>query len=497
MVSVSLLSLPSDILILIIGHLSVTDLLSLTGVCRELHNLVYDFGGRNILHTLPRPSKSLAKSLSLWRPLTQVKYHTLSDKSWDKQCFIARPLSRPWKGKLQPLLAINESRLFVAAGQTVYSYAFTPSEHEGATPGISFEVSYLLSRRDTTRNDITSLACAPDGGADRTLIIGFELGELQRVRLPPCNAGQVDLPVDASFRTPLREHSSCGELIEALSVSGNSLLSLSANGKAGLFDLSSPSSPVPTIRHTIDLDTRGWSALLSTTASSPFAAFGTSSDTPLTIHAITPTSISQTPTQTLRASKPLQPDSDPEDVERPTAVYGIATAPPASPWGASDQIIVSGWFDGLVRVHDRRESCPGPTLTFADPWSFEPIYAVACGGGGGAHIAAGSARHSVVAFWDVRVATRGWSVHAPGNDVSPVYSIILESSRLFGATQSRPFVYDFGSAVRPETYPSLPISRGIDGLSYKKGWDRIGFYVTKYDHPKYDHPTTAVHMGDH
>jgi hypothetical protein len=258
---------------------------------------------------------------------------------------------------------------------------------------------------------------------------------------------------------------------------------MSINGKAGLLNIS---SSTPSVQHMIDLDTRAWSALLSTSASAPFAAFGTSSDTPLAIHAITPTSISTTPTMTLRASQ----HQDDSALERPAAVYGIASAPPASPWGASDQIIVSGWFEGLVCVHDMRASS-APTLTFADPWSFEPIYAVACGGGGGAHIAAGSARHSVVAFWDVRAATPGWSVHAPGKDVSPVYSIIMESSRLFGATQSRPFVYDFGPAVRPETYPSLPSTRGNDGLSYKGG-DPIGFYVTKYDHP-----AMTVHAGDY
>ena len=443
---------------------------------------MHEFGGRGILRAQPRPSKSLAKSFLLWRPLAQVKYHTLSDRSWEKQRFVARPLSRPWKGKLQPLLAINESRLFVAAGYTLYSYAFTPSEHEGATPGVSFEASYQLNNRgDTPRNDITSLACAQDGGSDRTLFIGYENGELQRVRIPPCNPGQVDVPIDASFRTPFNYHK--GDLIEALAVSGDSLLSMSMSGKAGLLNISSPN---PSVQHVIDLDTRAWSALLSTSASAPYAAFGTSSDTPLTIHAITPTSISTTPTMTLRASQ----HQDETALERPTAVYGIASAPPASPWGASDQIIVSGWFEGLVCVHDMRVS-PAPTLTFADPWSFEPIYTVACGGGGGAHIAAGSARHSVVAFWDVRAATPGWSVHAPGNDVSPVYSIILESSRLFGATQSRPFVYDFGPAVRPETYPSLPSTRGNDGLSHK-GRDSIGFYVTKYDHP-----AMTVHAGDY
>ncbi|KAI0300359.1 hypothetical protein BC826DRAFT_886024, partial [Russula brevipes] len=446
--------LPSDILILIIGHLPIADLLSLTAVCHKLYDLVHEFGGRNILLTLPGPSKSLAKGLSLWRPLVQVKFHTLSDRSWDIQRFVARPLSQPWKGKLQPLLAINESRLFVAAGRTLYSYAFTPSEREGATPHVQFEASYQLSRGDVPRNDITSLACAPDGGSDRTLFVGFEHGELQRVRLPACIPGQVDLPIDPSFRTSFCHHD--GDLIEALSASGDSLLSLSTSGKAGLLDIS-PSS-VPSAPHMINLDTRAWSALLCASASTPFAAFGTSSDTPLAIHAITRAAISPTPTLTLRASKgrdDSDSDSDSLDFKCPTAVYGIASAPPASPWGASDQILVSGWFDGLVRVHDMRAS-RAPTLTFADPWSFEPIYAIACGGGGGAHIAAGSARHAVVAFWDVRAATRGWSVHAPGNDISPVYSIILESSRLFGATQSRPFVYDFGPDVSRETYPSLP-----------------------------------------
>ncbi|KAI9465580.1 hypothetical protein BJY52DRAFT_1202296 [Lactarius psammicola] len=459
----SLLSLPSDILILITSHLSLPDLLLLTQVSREFHRHVHDFGWKSVLRTLRRPSNSLVKSLPHWSPLAQIKYHTLSDRSWEKQRFVARPLSRPWRGKLQPLLAINESRLFVAAGHTMYSYAFISSDDDGTSPGISFEASFDFGLQDAPRNDITSLACAPDGGSDSTLFVGFEDGEIQRVNIPPCNPGQLGIPVDSSFRTPFHYH--CGELIEALTVSGDTLLSMSTNGKAGLLHFSYGSSSTP---HMINLDTRAWSALLCTSSSTPFAAFGTSSDT--------------SPHRPFHHSELHLTNADrglAHVPAPPSAVYGIASAPPASPWGASDQILVSGWFDGLVRVHDMRSS-HAPTLSFADPWSFEPVYAVACGGGWG---------HSVVAFWDVRVASRGWSVHAPGNDVSPVYSIILESSRLFGATQSRPFVYDFGPAVRPETYPSLPRTQGNDGLKYKKGWD-IGFYVTKYDHP-------VVHAGDH
>jgi WD40 repeat protein len=163
----------------------------------------------------------------------------------------------------------------------------------------------------------------------------------------------------------------------------------------------------------------------------------------------------------------------------PSAVYGIARAPPSSRWGASPQVLVAGWYDGQVRCYDMRSSSHAhstlgssaplrPVLSLCDPWLYEAIYDVSCGGGSSSHIAAGSARHSVVSFWDVRFTKRGWSVHAPGNDSSPVYTVILESSRLFGATQSRPFVYDFGPGVTLNTYPCVSQTRGLDGLKRVK-----------------------------
>jgi WD40 repeat protein len=129
--------------------------------------------------------------------------------------------------------------------------------------------------------------------------------------------------------------------------------------------------------------------------------------------------------------------------------------------GSSPQILVSGWYDGQVRCYDLRSSSrvsaatnsdqtPAPllpVLSLFDPLSVEPIYSISCGGGSSSHIAAGSARHGVISFWDLRFPRAGWSVYAPGNDPSPVYSVILESSRIYGATQSRPFVYDFVSLL--------------------------------------------------
>jgi len=252
-------------------------------------------------------------------------------------------------------------------------------------------------------------------------------------------------------------------------------LSLSASGSAVFIDASSPSVP----SHTIELHARSWSSYLCMTSCTPYAAFGTSSNSPLTVHSITNSQLSVTPSAILY----------PCAKHRSSAVYGISGAPSSSPWGSSDQIIVSGWYDGLVRVHDLRSSSRAPAtaekgpllpvLSLCDPWSFEPIYTVSCGGGSSSHVAAGSARHSVVSFWDVRSPKSGWSVHAPGNDSSPVYKIILESSRLFGATESRPFVYDFGPGITEDTYPSLHHSQG---LKQKKGSNGVSFYVTKYHH---------------
>lgn len=194
-------------------------------------------------------------------------------------------------------------------------------------------------------------------------------------------------------------------------------------------------------------------------------------------------------------------------MDRPSAVYAIESAPMSSPWGASDQIVVSGWYDGMVRVHDLRSSARTtanptggapmsallPTLSFSDPWSYEPIYSLACGGGSTAHIAAGSARHSVVAFWDIRSPGKGWSMHAPGNDSSPVYSLVVDGPRVFGANESRGFVLDFGMGVSEQTYPPIvpdTIRRrrggvlGVDDGMKRIGKGGVGIYVTKYTHHK-------------
>lgn len=75
------------------------------------------------------------------------------------------------------------------------------------------------------------------------------------------------------------------------------------------------------------------------------------------------------------------------------------------------------------------------------------------------------------------------SQHAPRIIVSllfwmSVYSIYLESPRLFGAIQSRLCMCDFGPGVTHNTCPHMP-SDGLI-LNHKMRKCSVGCYVTKY-----------------
>ncbi|KAF8158980.1 hypothetical protein K438DRAFT_1776881 [Mycena galopus ATCC 62051] len=483
----SLLSFPTDILILILDELllvyDLSALSRLSQTCRFFHALVTEFGWPGYLRNNPRPSMSLLKSRTAWGAKDTVKYDVHVDRSWSEFEFIARPLAPPWSGKERPILAINSSRLVVAAGNFIHSYTFGISNTSHAPP-IVFEGSCALSTHRDRRSCITALTFIPDG----SLCVGFQDGSFECIVLSGRSKRHTTTTLRVKRLAAQPLHLPGKDLLESLSSSGTSLLSLSATGRATLsgIDITSPAST-----STIDLGTRSWVSRLCMESPSPYAAFGTSSATPLTIHSITNDRLSELPSAILSQA----------DSTGGSAVYGICGGPPSSLWGASPEVIVSGCYNGTVSIHDLRASSRGcaadssphspaplsPVLTLANSWSIEPIYSVSSGGAGN-HVAAGCARHSLVSIWDVRFPDGGLGVHAPLNDRSPVYSLILESSRLFGATESRPFVLDFGPGITETTYPDLGPSasgytrcneKGVTGGTVASG---PGFYVTRYLH---------------
>lgn len=157
---------------------------------------------------------------------------------------------------------------------------------------------------------------------------------------------------------------------------------------------------------------------------------------------------------------------------RSTSVYGLTTpSETCSPFSNPEQTLIAAFYDSTTRVYDLRipptrmasawDAPPGQNgrpanevLRLADPWSDDPSYSVGIGGAHGAYVAVGSARNSAVRLFDVRspARPRGVTAFAPGRDRSPVYSVEVEASRVWGCTESRGFMLDFEAFEAPRRY---------------------------------------------
>ncbi|GAW06791.1 predicted protein [Lentinula edodes] len=107
--------LPNDIIIIVLHSLPVPDLSALSRTSKSFYQLVNAFGWQIHIRCNPRPSFSLAQAREIWKPRRRLQ-------------------------KQQPMLAINNIRLVVAAGNTIYAYAFGTPKASGSPP-LRFEGS--------------------------------------------------------------------------------------------------------------------------------------------------------------------------------------------------------------------------------------------------------------------------------------------------------------------------------------------------------------------
>ncbi|KZS93632.1 hypothetical protein SISNIDRAFT_485250 [Sistotremastrum niveocremeum HHB9708] len=405
-----------------------------------------------------------------WSARAQVRHQYLSDRAWKNHLFITQPIDFAWRGKRHPILSLSADRLVVAVGSRLMVYSISAAGRDRPTKltkhcTLDISVSSRSPRNSMALTDVTGLGCVEPGlvGIPDSIVVTQGDGSLREVELPS-NIYQPppDKPCDAVLRT--RSPSQSSGSIQSMSSYRSNSLTLSSTGMAYLYG----GSIFDTSPSTVQISrAKGWSTHLT----SSWAALGTSSPTPLTICSVTPSGLSSHPIAGLHRSVdhlalPAQASAS------PSAVYGITSPPIGFPAGSPDQIVVSAWFDGKVRLHDLRDGSPKPSLVMKDPWTAtDAKYCVSVGGGASAQVVAGSSFHSVVCVWDVRSPDKsGWSLHAPGNDRSPVYSLILEGSRMWCATESRVCVFDFDPDAIVGLYPSgLP--RLSSNAQHREGYN--------------------------
>ena len=110
------------------------------------------------------------------------------------------------------------------------------------------------------------------------------------------------------------------------------------------------------------------------------------STVPLSIHDVTPTGLHPIPLQAFASASS-------------SSVYAI------SPLPSSSHLLLSGWYNGEIRLHDQRQresSLSAAAATFVDPLdSTSPIYSLLPRGTD--RFIAGSARHALIKVFDLRM----------------------------------------------------------------------------------------------
>ncbi|PVF97638.1 hypothetical protein CPB86DRAFT_415169 [Serendipita vermifera] len=459
--SSAFLKLPVELILSILHHLGYESLSVLCLTCRFMNQVMLETGWKDFCyaHHCSTPSVSRRWATLSWNQRARETH--LINNAWSTSRILGRPLTNRWRHKYHSVLALSANRLIVAAGNTISSYTFGYG-HQNRTSTVGHEANYTVFRADSDF-DISGVEFLPDGGADQTLLVSNVVGELIRIKLSPSagEGGASEVVRTAQYRIDSKPDS-----IRSLTSNGNIALALGASGKATLINTASPwTSPVTTTISKV-----GWSAHLELGSSSPYAAFGTHEH--VFIHDISGGRLSEKPTNILG-----RPVGD-------TPVYCVGQFLP----GGRPDLIVSGWYDGKVRVHDMRSSrragpietskgnAPSPlapVMVMADPWrAFDAIYTIGARGpvadesnganarfGGVSnqshYLTAGSARHSVVCVWDIRNSKAGWSVYGPGGENSPIYSLKVEGSRVWAATQGTAFVLDFGPEASQTAFPRV------------------------------------------
>lgn len=323
-----------------------------------------------------------------------------------------------------PIILLEEDRMVVAAGSKLLIHELASrTRYQGKE--VSGITELYTASQPTARDDITGIVKLP---SDQYMISTIG-GKLQRITIPPIS-GKEHTYLSSRVGITAHYHHPAKNSIETLSSDGNTIISAAHDGLVSLFSASSPWIPPITTK----IPSRPWSSLINMSASTPFAAIGTSSLNPLQLYPLRQTGF-DTGSPTILSGPTTR-----------SAVYSITGVPPtmAMPYTNSpSSLLLSAWFDGHARLHDLRSaSKSGAVMEWSDPWSDSSLYSVTFTGMG--CIVGGAGRHGLIHVWDPRRGSKtGWSAFIPGRPESPIYDLKGEGSRVWGVTSSAAFVLAF------------------------------------------------------
>lgn len=382
--------LPDHLLILIFEELATLDLQAVAGSSRRLREIVLGFsvhdrirellsfssgsGSRinTILYKTVRPE---FESLSLLSRLLRLE---AVYKNQEKRYFsIVQEAS--WHHKAMPVLKADPYKMVLAAGNELWT-SFEGSEwtiSRLARPGIG---------------DISDIALT---GVMDEVLISFVDGRIERVKIgPESRNGQ-------AYRVLKRHRSESQNAVEAIDYLPNSdaILSVYQHGQM-IVNWSN-----------IKIGSRPWCTRFI--GSGKRIATGTRAQSPLLIHEVSPTELRLARSYSISENR--------------SSVFAVESI--------SEDLVLSGWYDGCTYMHDLRISSPEPVSSWRNPYEDAAVYSLAHSGN---NLYSGSALNGTVRIFDLRQPKlgSGISLFLGAKEKGPVYSLVAEHERVFGALET-------------------------------------------------------------
>ncbi|WVW83399.1 hypothetical protein I302_105418 [Kwoniella bestiolae CBS 10118] len=450
-------NLPDDVLGIIFRQLELDELVGLRCVGKGMNNRVTSLGIPLFLSLHRQPQLTLTPPPDQWAPIDLVERNHYINRSLLKHRFHALQVGPTWPKSVIPTLELTSDNLVVGVGSKVLVHPLEPppvpqgDSYGSGSRVIHQAVEYDIRTKKDQGGKSDIIGIVPINGSRSEYIIAQFDGTIQRVHLPssPRHSNghsclpQIKARYSFSFNQPK-------ESINTLvgTTDSRQFMTTSVSGLVQVYSTHSPWTDCTSLQLK---SPRAWSSLLSNlydTSLGPMAILGIQGGAEL--YPLLPTGLAQSPSRKL-----IGPDEP-----LLSSPYAL-TLPDTAQTSHNPNLLLSGWYDSHLRIHDLRHHTRSPVRQFSDQytWSDGAAYYSACFAGEH-HIAGGTSKHGTVSFFDMRNSKlptstfqlgvevgkeerRGWSCFSPNGKGSPVYSLRFDNGKLYGVTERRSFVLSF------------------------------------------------------
>lgn len=438
--------LPDLILIAIFGELSLQDLNAVAQTSSRIRLLVVGFSVadriRDFLPTYAARGTDLETSLyTTMRPeytslsplLKLFRLNYVEQNHEMRQFSITREAS--WANKTMPVLKADSDKMILGTGNELY-FSFRGADwtiSKVGNPGIG---------------DISDIALTE---VYNEVIISFVDGRIVRARLDPEAATNKCYQIVKQYRAESRNPV---EAVDYLASKAR-LLSVYQYGQL-ILNWSN-----------VKLEGRPWTSRFI--GSGARIATGIRGKEPLIIHTAD--------TRGLRFHRSYAA------AETCSSVFAIESI--------SDSLILSGWYDGSTRLHDLRCKSTYAVSTWKDPMEDAAAYSLAVSGNS---IYTGTALNAVVRMFDFRTpfSTNGISLFLEDKLRSPVYALVAENEKVFGATERSVLGIDFLCTHAMHSSKTDSIANGIGGCEFYMFVTNLRVELTCHRLPRSQDTKTAL-----